>query len=449
MANNIPNSIDIYQKIKTTIFSETSGQIEIEKDLPLRAIAVAQTTISSDIYSTTNNLILQALFPHYSTDILFLKNIAFRDTNNKIRQKQATFSKGNVIVTSTQQVDINSQTEFFDEEENLYKSNTLRSCILQKFVIEELVRLNNVSKAKISNHNLANNLSITITGSIPTSFNGTFTIRLIDKDYIEFDNSGINETASGTIFGEYFGAVIEIVAVNSGASSNKTNTQTISLAQNIDFVENVYITYNGISGGQDIETIDSFKSRIIEFLSKPQNTGNKNSYESFLKQNTDINFVNIFTSEDESKIYLNCIVSKYDATSLDFVNYSSQSLDSFKTILIEENDIILGLSPVDVIFSNPSFVNINISIANLVPNTIDMQSQIKKEIKSYINMLSCKKYLTIDLSELSSDTIKSKIVNIRDSFGNNPNGNISVVVTGANNLTTNSSKPILNNITFA
>jgi len=444
MSGYIPKIQELYDRIKANLLS--NANIQLSQDLTLTAIATFIAMDSADARLTFDNAIKQ-MFPRLATEEQFIVNNAFIWTNNTIQRKNGSFATGSLIVTATQQVDIPIGTQFSTVDGIVYKSKTLRSCIDQPFNIESLVRTNNEAIVKITNHNLANGMDFEIIGANESAFNGKQTITIIDKDYFKYSNTGSDETATGTITGQYFGVLVEVESVEATNDANKDFANTISIDDFIDYVENVYISYNGIIGGSDIETLESLKARTVEFLENPTNAGNRYQHQSWLKQNTNANYAYVFQDEDSFYNYVYCVISQIDETTLNFTNFSTQELDKIKADFLNDNQLPLGCSGNKTVVQNPSFVNINITINGLLPNTLAMQNQVKLELKRYINPLPVKKYLSNDFSELSNSKIQNIIINTRDTNGQSPSFT-GMFIGGTGSLTTNVSKPILGTVVF-
>lgn len=444
MASYTPKIQELYDRIKANLLSNAG--IQTSQDIVLNTISTFVSIDSVDARLTFTNSLNQ-MFPRLATEEQFIVNNAFIWTNNTIKRKNGTFASGSLIVTATQQVDIPIGTQFSTVDGILYRSKTLRSCTLQPFNIESLERVNNEAIVKITNHNLANDMSFEVIGVNETAFNGTQTITLIDKDYFKYSNTGSDEEATGTITGQYFGVIVEVESVETTATANKSFANTISIDDFIDDVENVYISFNGLIGGSEEESLSSLKTRTIEFLENPTNAGNRFQHQSWLKQNTTANYAYVFQDQDTFYNYVYCIISQLNETTLNFTNFSVQELADIKASFLANNQLPLGSSGNQTVVSNPSFVNINITINGLSPNTVAMQNQVKLELKRYINLLPIKKYLSSGLSELGNAKIENIIINTRDVNGLNPSFT-SVVITGTGNITTNINKPILGTVLF-
>ena len=444
MPSYIPNIQELYDRIRANLLSNAG--IQTSQDIVLDTISTFVATDSVDARLTFANSINQ-MFPRLATEEQYIINNAFVWTNNTIKRKNGSFASGSLIVTATQQTDIPSGTQFSTVDGIVYKSKTLRTCINQPFNIESLARVNNEAIVKITNHNLANGMNFEVIGANEVAFNGIQTITLIDKDYFKYSNIGVDEVASGTVTGQYFGVIVEVESVEATAIANKSFANTISIDDFIDYVENAYISFNGITGGTEEETLSSLKTRTNEFLENPTNGGNRYQHQSWLKQNTNANYAYVFQDEDTFYNYVYCIISQIDETTLNFTNFSIQELNNIKTNFLSDNQLPLSCSGNQTVVQNPSFANINITINGLSPATVAMQNQVILELKRYINLLPIKKYLTNGLPELSTSKIENIITNTRDTNGQSPSFT-GVVVSGINGITTNTAKPILGTVVF-
>jgi hypothetical protein len=293
MANRIPTLSDIYNKFKSSIFSYTKGLLEIEKDPFPFAMTKASTDMVGDIYTTFQDAISES-FSQSATQLSFLKAIAFDRTRNQIELKQAEVSKGQIILSASASVDVPAGSLFLTSDNETYTSLVTRTCQNQSFFIDSIQRFSNFAIVTIPDHNLPTNFNLTISGAIEVDFNGLQEIQIVDKDTIKYPSAGVDQIATGDFVGSYFGAKIDIQSVNASSQVNKTFTDNITVATTIDFIEASQITFQGITGGRDEESLLSFKGRLVEFLGNPENKGNLFQHRSYIKQNTDANFVYFF-----------------------------------------------------------------------------------------------------------------------------------------------------------
>ena len=447
MAFSIPSLQDIYNKIKVSVYSFTQGALDIEKHPFPRSFADAQSKILQGIYQVSQDSVDQT-FAQNATSEAFLLAIAFDRTNNEIRRKDATFATGTLMVTASAEIDIPAGTQFLSDDGELYESLVARTCIQQSFLITSLARVSGYAIATLANHQLGNGAVIPITGAVETTFNGTQTIEVLTADTFRYANAGSDESATGTIMGSFLGARVDVQSINAATSTNKTYTTTLELASTLDadFVENIYITYNGLTGGTDVEELLDFKARLVDYLANPQNKGNRRQHQSWIKQNTDANYAYFFTSEDTINLYLTGAISKID-DSFSFTNFTSDELLAIKTKFISNNQLLLGVDALNLNIVNPTFVSLNIAINDLIPYTIEMQSAINLVLKEYMSLLPIKNLMSSGLTEVSDDKIKQIAALARDSNGRTPTWS-SLVVSGESGLDSDLKKAILGTVTY-
>lgn len=434
---------DALKEISSNIFSSTKGKLEVNQDPAVAAIAYSVASLGQglrkDIYDS-----IDQLFPKTATEESFIAANAFNLTNNYIQRKTAEFATGKVLVTSESAVDVSVGSTFITNDGNVYESTVFRSTFSQSFVISSLERIDGIAYAEIPNHNLGNLMNITFAGAVETDFNGEYEITIIDKDNIKYTNPGANEVATGTITGSLFGAWVDVKSVLPNESTNKSFNDIIDISFTTDLT-NSYITYNGITGGKDMESLDVFNARVIKYLQFPQNPGNIYQHISWVEQNTDANYCYFFNSEDSLYLYLTAVVSKMN-DSYDFTNFTTPELAALKAKFQDNNQFSLsGVSGLQLSFSNFSAVNIGIQITGLSPSSNSMKMAIEKRLKAYIALLPINFYL--NSSQLSNSKIESVILGARDEAGNIPSIN-GAVVSGAS-FSTNIQKPVLGAVSYA
>ena len=444
MASSIPTLLAQKNRVNANLLSNAG--IQTSQDIVMDTFATYIASDSVDVRKTLNNAMTQ-MFPRLATEEQAIVNNAYVYTNNIIKRKNGTFASGYVLVVATEEVDIPSGTQFSTVDGILYKSKILRTASTQYFGITSLVRTSNEVIVTLANHNLANGMEFEIAGANETAFNGVQTITLIDENTFKYENTGSNETATGTITGQYFGTLVEVESVDTTETANKTFANTITMDDFVDNIDSSYITFSGLVGGSSQESLDSLKARTVAYLEVPQNPGNKNQHQSWFTQNTTANYAYVFQTEDTFYNYIKCVIAKFDTTTLNFTSYTTQELVNIKESFISDGQVPLGCSSNKTEVTNPTFVNIDISISGLSPNTVTMKNEIKSEIKRYINLLAIKYYLSDGLNELTSSSIQNIILNTRDSSGNSPTVS-SVSVSGTGGLQADITKPILGTVSF-
>jgi hypothetical protein len=439
---------DFYNLIKTNLFSNTQGQLQAEKDPFVKNISQGNAVVQRGCYSAGQDAVDQT-FAQTATEESFLTAIAFDKTNNEIRWKEAEFASGTVLIAGDVGLEVPAQTSFIAENGQTYSSIVTKTCSAQTFILTSLERIDNYAIATLENHLLTNSLNLNVIGANETEFNVSAEIEVLSSSQFRYLNEGDDEEATGTISATFNGCRINVVSDEASIDANQTFTDSLSLTSALDSTPDLIgITFDGIYGGIDRETTDSFKSRLIEFLQSPQNKGNRFQHQSWIKQKTDANYAYVYTEEDDIYFYLKVVISKLSEETYTFTNFTNDELTNIKNSFISNNQLLLGINALQTSFSNPSFVSLNISITGLTPNTNDMKDAISKLLTQYISLTPIKKYLSLGLDEFSDAKIKNLVYLARDSTGNTPNFS-SLLVSGASGLDANNKKAILGAITYS
>lgn len=439
---NIPSITSALNEINSNIFSKTNGKLEPTQDPAVAGFAYSFAQMKHGLYSNVNDATNQ-LFARTATDESFLSAIAFDRTNNIIRRKLAEFASGDILAVSDSAVDIPVGSQFIATDGNVYESTVFRSTFSQSIVITALERIGGIAYATIAKHNLGNLMELTIAGADETAFNGANEITIVDENTISYINAGSDEEATGTLTATFFGARLNVKSVLPNLSANKSYSNAIQIGFTTDLT-NAYITYNGITGGADIEDLIDFQTRIVQYLQYPENVGNIYQHINWVEQNSDANYCYFFNSEDNLYLYLTAVCSKL-SDDFYFTNFTTEELSNLKAKFIDNNQFILsGVDGLQLSFVNFTPVNISITINGLTPNSNSMKTAINNKLRAYIASLPINFYLRA--GQLSSNKISTIIDGVRDEAGNVPSST-SVVVSGAT-FTTNSQKPVLSGVSY-
>lgn len=445
MATPVRTIKDLRNKINSDIFVSTSGEIDPSQDPFYNAVSESL----GKILNATDNAIRDSYyqsFPQTATTEEALSLISYKDTNNKIQRKSAQFATGKVLVVATESVDIPVGTQFITQDGNLYESIIYRSCVTQTISIESLERVGNYAIATITGHNLGNLMTLTISGANEAAFNGDAEIQIVDEDTIKWANTGDDETATGTIIATFLGCRVEVQSLSTGEDANKDYSTVIDLSSSITEVSDTFITYDGFVDGADIETLASWKARLLDYFTYPENHGNLYYQNYWITQNTDPNFCYTFNSEDSLYLYLTSVVSSID-DNYDFTDYTTDELAAIRSEVINNNKFSLsGVSALQFTVVNPTFVEIDIDIEDLSPLSTAMKEAISDTLKQYLALLPINFFLKS--SQISVDKIRSVLSTVRDSTGKIPSFG-TVTVGNVSSLDANIKKPILGDITYS
>lgn len=444
MAN--PTKTEILDQLLASIYSYTNGELDPNRDLLTKALSKALSDMLDNNYKSLEDQIAQT-FSQSATDETFLKMIAYDRTNDTVRQFGASQASGTLVTTSDSAETIPLGTEFLTNDGEIYTSSVTRTTSSQSALVTTMERISDVVYVELANHKFGNTQEVTFSGANETGFDGAFEIEVIDIDNFKYTSAGTDVTATGTILATFFGARVDVTSSSSSEAANKTFVDTIDIAGNVD-LNDVYITFSGITGGSDDEDmITGFKPRLVSNLSKPQNPGNLNQHNSWVIQESIANYSYFFTSSDALNYYLTGVVSILNSDST-FTDLTVDQIATLKADFIAANQVFLGFEEVNLTITNPSFIDINLDIADLDIATIDMKDSITEVIRTYMALLPINALLSDAKSELSTSKIESIVLKAVDSNGQSPTFT-SITVNNVGNLDSDIKKPILGSISYS
>ncbi len=181
----------------------------------------------------------------------------------------------------------------------LQRANSVQYTTLSQVTIAEqtinvlsITRSGSTATLKtVDDHNLATGFVIdSIQGAVETEYNvSTTTITVTDNRTLTYTVSGTpSSPATGTITLTYTGASVNVIAALEGANGNADSGTQITLLSPIIDVDNTsLVTFDGLVGGLDIETIEALRGRIQERTSNLVNVFAAKGLESFIKEEID------------------------------------------------------------------------------------------------------------------------------------------------------------------
>ena len=391
------------------------------------------------IFKTIQNYAIQSI-PILATDQLWLENHALTYTNGKIARKQATTAEGTAIFTSNFGVDIPAGTTLNASNGLEYETSFFTSSQEQFIVITSLSRVNNKTTATLANHNLATGMTITISNATNASFIGTFIIKALDANTFEFDNIGTNATTTNAN-ASFWGARVKITCKESGVNGNLHFTEILTLSEAINGLnDSVYLTIEGVGGGDDLESLEDFKNRILEYLRTPQIAGSRYAYQAFLTNETVADYAWVWAEPDTSNTMQGYFVLAKNSQAGETVGLSEAELNQAKVVFKANNQLVWETTNSNLNFINPVFREISISISGLTPNTEEMKTQIRLSIQDFLKTLPIKRFL--QTGQLTEAKIRNAIYKAQDSGGNNPDFN-NLQITGLNSLVNDEDRAVL------
>lgn len=187
-----------------------------------------------------------------------------------LTRKQPAAATGSVVLTGTVSTLVAAGTELTSSG-NTYTVDSAVSLASQSIVgTSETTSDPLVGRfVTASPHNLATGMTLTFSGCIDASLNGTFEIRVVDANTIEYDLDEIlvgqalepNPRADGVW------ANVTITATEDGAGSNLLSGSVITVSNPPAGLDtDALVTFDGLADGADLEEFEDWRDRVLEGL---------------------------------------------------------------------------------------------------------------------------------------------------------------------------------------
>jgi len=275
MALEIPETAEqVINRALTDIQRELPTSNPRLKNSWLLALATADSNAIFDFYLQLNEAIKQN-FPDTATGVFLERWAAIFG----IQRLSATQANGNCAATGTATTVIPSGTTLIISG-NTYTSTGSATISAQSISVTGIVRSGTTATATTaSNHNLANNVPVTISEAVETDYNlSAVAITVTGLNTFQYQVSGSPSTpATGTILAAFTSASVPIQSDTFGAfaadgvtSLNLDTGTELGLQSPISGVDDTFtVDFGDIGGGTDQETDASLEDRMLDRIQNP------------------------------------------------------------------------------------------------------------------------------------------------------------------------------------
>jgi len=268
---------------------------------------------------------------------------------------------------------------------------------------------------------------VDISGATITDFNGTnLLITAVNINSFSYTSSGTQGTTAGSVVMSVKTAYIPIKSNSSGLITNFLNGDKITLSTPIAAINNDgFVGYQNLTGGNDIELIQTLSKRGLQAKRGSSNGQNK----TFFIQKALSIVSKAWISVNGEPAVFNMWIEPFSIT--------NQGLIS--TMMLEYQ-LTTHWDSVNIL--QPTYILVDITITSLVPDIIDIRNSIVVNLTEYFN------------SNMEVNTTTSPVLHNIDlikSIIQRPFGNIfpTFASSTANILTTNFGEKLkLNNVIF-
>lgn len=229
-------------------------------------------------------------------------------------------------------------------------------------------------------HGLATGLSVTIAGANEAAWNDVWTDITVtgDKSFTFTVPLGIVSPATGTITCSFDGVTASVTCSANGDGTNQDGGVQLTAEGSVAGVDDIAtVQFNGLQGGNDEETTEAYQERIVERWRNPQTPFNPATIEATIK-----------AISGNTRVWVHRVTPVIGAVTAYFVRdgdadiIPSTSEEDTAKAAIEE--IIPGnTDPVEVYIVGPEAVPIDISITNIVPDSLTMRQAVSNTISAF------------------------------------------------------------------
>lgn len=190
-----------------------------------------------------------------------------------IIQLAATEAKGNLVATGTAASSIAAFTPYVASDGKIYLADvgvTITATVLSVVSITRVGTTATVTT--MANHNLANNVPVTIAGAVETDYNivdaEIFVNGLMTFTYQVANAPG--SPATGTITAAHTSIPVPVTAQDFGVATNQLSGTELKLQSPLIGVDDVAnVDFSELAGGEDQETQEALRLRFLDRLQNP------------------------------------------------------------------------------------------------------------------------------------------------------------------------------------
>ncbi len=261
---------------------ENRAQTDVQRELPesnprlknswLQALITAFSNRVFDLYLQLSAAILEN-FPDTATGTFLERWAAIWG----IQRLAATQATGNVVATGTAAAIISSGTVLATSIGN-YTSTSSATISAQSISVSTIIRSGQTATVTtVSNHGLANNVPVTISGAVETEYNiSNVAITVTGLKTFEYQVAGSPSTpATGTILAAFTSASVPVISVVfsdtvNGVFVNLDSGEELTLQSPIVNVDDTLaVDFGDVGGGTDQETDPLLRLRLLDRIQNP------------------------------------------------------------------------------------------------------------------------------------------------------------------------------------
>lgn len=300
MTLNLPsNRTEVYNRLTSDVTAQLPDSGSFLPASYLSSIVKALAFRMFDCYQKITIMIAQFFIQTAASPYIERWGDFFGVTRNP-----ATPSTGTIVFTGTATTSIPSGTTLQSASGISYDTSAAATISTSTVAVSSMSRLGTTVTVNFTSaHGLASGIVIdSITGASPSDFNGTnLLITVTSSTQFQYTLAGTAGSASGTIYAEWTTASAEVVSTTEGEDTNVAAGGLLTLSSPISGVNNsAFVTIDELSEGTDIESADSYRSRVLFRVQFPFSFFNTNALINQAKQISGVTRVWVFSPSTTS-----------------------------------------------------------------------------------------------------------------------------------------------------
>ncbi len=269
MPLNLPDSQEtIFQKLAADVQARLPTANPFLRNSYLRSLEVGFAGSLFEFYIQLQEAINQIFFDTAEGEFLERWAAIFGVTRNP-----ATKAEGNITATGTATTVIPLGTIYNTQEGGEYETTAAATISATTQSVTSLERVGSTVTATFpSDHLLAPNVSVTISGAVETDYNGTFTIATTPSatTFTYTITATPSTPATGTILADSTTANVSVLSTDFGADQNAAAGVKMTLSTPIAGADNdAFVQFGEIAGGTDLESDEDLRTRFLERVQNP------------------------------------------------------------------------------------------------------------------------------------------------------------------------------------
>lgn len=372
---NFPTLNDIVKRMQTDFQNELP---QSNPYLPNSYIKAFITSLAGRFYENYNQLnsAVNDLYPNTSED-------EFVELWGKIFQifpRVATQAEGNVTSTGIIGTIIPAGTILVNSNGDQYTS--LNTVTIESVTLGvSLNRTGNVVTANTgtNKHYFATNTFVTISGATTSEFNGNYQIIALDDYNFTYTLVTIPTEVTDTATANSNLANIQIQSNDFGSDQNLSSGEDLDYLTLIPGVTNnkAYVQIDGVTGGQDAETSDEYRERILFRFAYPVAQFSSSAIEA-----------QAFLIEGVTRVWVQSITPQVGQVTIYFVRDNDPTIIPTASEVQQVRDSILLIQPAstnpnDIIVAAPQPVYITFNFLSISPDTDGIKNAVKANLQQY------------------------------------------------------------------